>query len=171
MDVRFLAVHTTTQFNPRALLSWERAQGYNLTQPSRRAGAHDRALQLTLVLTLECAIRLPICSERLSHPGVTGAFVVDVPEHEPGCHLHLCVCRQMLRNTWVATLNAAMRHIARRDNLPLVDLETLHLQLPVEHVYRVDGFHPRSNLLIQVCLNLLLNMYEQSTGSSVLGDA
>ena len=39
MDVRFLAVHTTTLFNPRALLSWEKRG--NITQPSRRACAHS----------------------------------------------------------------------------------------------------------------------------------
>ena len=77
----------------------------------------------------------------------------------------------MLRNTWVATLNAAMRHIARRDNIPLVDLETLHLQLPAQHLYRPDGFHPQPSLLITVCMNLLLNMYEQSTGSNLLEGA
>ena len=160
-DVRFLAVHTATQFNPRALLSWERNH-YNLTQPSRRAGvcrlnpAADARAE-----TRRSVITVATCSHNSSAITVT----------EPGAHLCLCTRRQMLRNACVSTLNGAMRHIARRDNLPLVDLETLHLQLPVEHVYRVDGFHPRSNLLIQVCMNLLLNMYEQSTGSSVLGDA
>ncbi len=76
----------------------------------------------------------------------------------------------MLRNTWVATLNAAMRHLARRENIPLVDLETLHLQLPAQHLYKADGFHPQPSLLITVCVNLLLNMYEQSTGTSLLAD-
>ena len=77
----------------------------------------------------------------------------------------------MLRNTWVSTLNAAMRHMARRDDIPLVDLETLHLQLPAAHLYKEDGLHPRPNLLITVCMNLLLNIYEQSTGRSLLSDA
>jgi len=75
----------------------------------------------------------------------------------------------MLRNNWVATLNAAMRHVAARDGIPLVELETLHLQLPAAHLYNSDGFHPQPNLLITVCVNLLLNMYEQATGRRLPG--
>ena len=73
--------------------------------------------------------------------------------------------RQLLRNNWIATLNAALRALAKRNNIPLVDLETLHLQLPAAHLYKADGFHPQEELLVQVCMNLLLNMYEQITDS------
>ena len=81
----------------------------------------------------------------------------------------ICARRRLLRNKWVSTLNAAMRHMAKRDNVPLIDLERLHMQLPAAHCYRFDGFHPHGELLVTVTLNLLLNMYEQSTGSSLLG--
>ena len=77
-------------------------------------------------------------------------------------------CRTLLNNNWVSTLNAAMRAVARRDGLPLLDLETLHLQLPAAHCYMIDGIHPLHTLLVSVSLNLVLNMYEQSTGRPVV---
>ncbi len=78
------------------------------------------------------------------------------------------MCRTLLNNTWVSTLNAAMRAIAERDGLPLLDLEALHLQMPAAHCYMTDGIHPRDTLLGSVTLNLILNMYEQSTGRAVV---
>ena len=77
----------------------------------------------------------------------------------------MCQCRQLLRNNWVATLNAALRHLAMRDDIALIDLETLHIQLPAAHCFKQDGFHPQNELLVTVCMNLLLNMYEQASGS------
>lgn len=55
-----------------------------------------------------------------------------------------CACnrRTLLNNNLVSTLNAAMRRIAQRDGLPLLDLETLHLQLPAAHCYMNDGIPP-----------------------------
>ncbi len=81
------------------------------------------------------------------------------------------LCRQLLRNNWVATLNSALRHLAARDGVPLLDVEALHLQLPAAHCHKPDGFHPQAELLVHVAVNLLLNMYEQATGSSLLDEA
>ena len=80
-------------------------------------------------------------------------------------------CRQLLRNNWVATFNAALRFLADRDDIPLIDLETLHLQLPAAHCHKRDGFHPQHELLVAVCMNLLLSIYELSTGSKLLAQA
>ena len=73
-----------------------------------------------------------------------------------------------MSNNWASSLNAAMRHMARRDGLPLLDLETLHLQLPAAHLYMTDGLHPLDTLLVYISLNLVLNMYEQDTGRAVI---
>ena len=80
-------------------------------------------------------------------------------------------CRQLLRNGWIATFNAALRFLAERDDIPLIDLETLHLQLPAAHCLISDGIHPQPELLVAVCMNLLLNIYEQSTDSRRLAQA
>ena len=79
--------------------------------------------------------------------------------------------RQIMMNNWVGTLNAALRHLARQDGVPLVDLETLHLQLPAAHCYTPDGTHPHGGMLVSVCMNLVLNMYERDTGSDLLAVA
>ena len=68
----------------------------------------------------------------------------------------------------MSTLNAAMRHLAGRDGIPLLDLEVLNRQLPAAHLYQNDGIHPLDTLLVSVSLNLVLNMYEQSTGRAVV---
>ena len=86
-------------------------------------------------------------------------------------HVALCHDRQLLFNNWIGTLNAALRHVAKRDNIPLVDLETLLLQLPAAHCYSVDGIHPHGKLLATVFMNLVLNIYEQDASSSVVGTA
>ena len=76
--------------------------------------------------------------------------------------------RQLLRSNWFATLDAALRYVAKRENIPLIDLEAIHLQLPAAHVYQWDGTHPLGEVLIAVCVNLLLNMHEQSLSSGLL---
>ena len=78
------------------------------------------------------------------------------------------VRRQLVHNNFYSTLNAAMRHVARQDSIPLVDLERLHLQLPTAHCYNSDGVHPLGVLLVSVYLNLVLNLYERDVGSSLL---
>ncbi len=74
-------------------------------------------------------------------------------------------------NNWVATLNAALRHFARQDAIPMVDLEAIHLQLPAAHCFTHDGTHPHGEMLVAVCLNLVLNLYERDTGSNLLAVA
>ena len=68
-------------------------------------------------------------------------------------------------NNWVGTLNAALRHMAEQDNIPLVEVETLMLQLPAAHCYTSDGIHPHGNLLAMTLMNVLLNEYERDAGS------
>ena len=72
-------------------------------------------------------------------------FVPQDADHVPGgAHQwYHCARRQLLRNNWIATLNAALRALATREDIPLIDVEALHLQLPAAHCHKPDGFHPQ----------------------------
>ena len=62
--------------------------------------------------------------------------------------------------------------MARRDNIPLLDVENLLLQLPAAHGYKSqDGIHPIPEMMAKVCINLLLNMYIWDVKSSILESA
>ena len=53
------------------------------------------------------------------------------------------LCVQLLWNSHIAAVNAALRHVAARESLPLLDLERIMMQLPAAHVHARDGFHPQ----------------------------
>ena len=73
---------------------------------------------------------------------------------------------QLLLNNYMATVNAALRHVAASDGLVLIDLEAVAVQLPAAHLYLDDGMHPRGGLT-RVAMNLLLNEYEHHHGTAV----
>jgi hypothetical protein len=66
---------------------------------------------------------------------------------------------QLLLNNYMATLNAALRHVAASDSMALLDFEAVALQLPAAHLYMDDGLHPQVLLTAKVLMNLLLNEY------------
>ena len=50
----------------------------------------------------------------------------------------------MLWNNYIAAVNGALRHVAAREALPVVDYEGMMLQLPTSHAHASDGFHPQA---------------------------
>ena len=53
---------------------------------------------------------------------------------------------QLLWNNYIAAVNHALRHVAAREGLPLLDYEDVTLQLPAAHAHARDGFHPQARL-------------------------
>jgi len=49
----------------------------------------------------------------------------------------------VLWNNYIAAVNGALRHVAAREALPVVDYEGMMLQLPTAHAHSRDGFHPQ----------------------------
>ena len=180
--MRLLAVHSTSLLNPRAALSWE-------AQPVASGDEELHLPQGHSTHLTPCSYREPcpaslgtrrhtVIRRRLTLTSGTSTSIIDDLQDGDvaGCMttadlLGGYVCRQLLRNSWIATFNAALRGLADREGIPLVDLETLHLQLPAAHSFQHDRLHPQGEVLVRVCMNLLLNMYEQSTGSKLLARA
>ena len=50
----------------------------------------------------------------------------------------------MLWNNYIAAVNGALRHVAAREALPVIDYEDIMLQLPTAYVHSGDGFHPQA---------------------------
>ena len=73
---------------------------------------------------------------------------------------------QLLLNNYIATLNAALRHVAASDGFALIDFESIALQLPAAHLYMDDGMHPIGGLTSRVTMNLLLNEYDRHSGGA-----
>ena len=67
--------------------------------------------------------------------------------------------KELLWNNYIASVNAALRHAAKRLSLTVIDFEVLALQLPQHHLHTHDGMHPHGKLLATVVMNLLLNEY------------
>ena len=55
-------------------------------------------------------------------------------------------CLQLLWNAHIATVNAALRYVAARESLILLDYEQTMSQLPAAHLHARDGFHPQVTL-------------------------
>ena len=79
---------------------------------------------------------------------------------------------QLLLNNYMATLNAALRHVAASDGIPLVDFEALALQLPAAHCIWATGCTRRAargGLMSKVTMDLMLNDYDRhSSGAAAV---
>ena len=67
--------------------------------------------------------------------------------------------RELLWNNHLAVVNAALRHASREMALPVIDYESISMQLPDMHLHVRDGLHPQDKLLGTVFMDLLLNEY------------
>ena len=50
--------------------------------------------------------------------------------------------KRVLWNNYIAAVNGALRFVAARQSLPIIDYERIMLQLPTAHLHSADGFHP-----------------------------
>ena len=81
--------------------------------------------------------------------------------------------RQLLYNNWVVeTLDAVLQHAAQLDTIPLVDCCSIWRRCTCScrprTVHERDGMHPHGQMLVWICMNLVLNVYEQQTRSDSL---
>jgi len=53
--------------------------------------------------------------------------------------------KRVLWNNYIGAVNAALRHVATREALSVVDYEGMMLQLPTAHAHARDGFHPQAS--------------------------
>ena len=76
-----------------------------------------------------------------------------------------CACLQNISwqsypfaNEYISQMNHAVRFVASRAGLDVIDYEPLGAQLSVDEMFRYDGFHPIDSLSA-LMLNLILNDY------------